>query len=89
MGGMVCSARWPDTITVGGGCSPDLISAPPRSSPIIGPPAYGRYREIVHGGLIAGLLAEIPGSSNVLERGFVVYSNEANRSCSAFPPRRS
>ena len=29
------------------------------------------------GGLIAALLTEIPGSSNVLERGFVVYSNEA------------
>ena len=29
------------------------------------------------GGLIASLLTEIPGSSNVLERGFVVYSNEA------------
>ena len=29
------------------------------------------------GGLIAGLLTEIPGSSNVVERGFVVYSNEA------------
>jgi nicotinamide-nucleotide amidase len=29
------------------------------------------------GGLIAGLLTEIPGSSDVLERGFVVYSNKA------------
>jgi nicotinamide-nucleotide amidase len=29
------------------------------------------------GGLIAGLLTEIPGSSDVLERGFVVYSNTA------------
>ncbi|HME84169.1 MAG TPA: CinA family protein [Roseiarcus sp.] len=29
------------------------------------------------GGLIAGLLTEIPGSSAVVERGFVVYSNEA------------
>lgn len=29
------------------------------------------------GGLIAALLTEIPGSSNVLERGFVVYSNAA------------
>jgi nicotinamide-nucleotide amidase len=29
------------------------------------------------GGLIAGLLTEIPGSSTVVERGFVVYSNEA------------
>lgn len=29
------------------------------------------------GGLIAGLLTEIPGSSDVLERGFVTYSNKA------------
>ena len=29
------------------------------------------------GGLIAGLMTEIPGSSAVLERGFVVYSNAA------------
>jgi nicotinamide-nucleotide amidase len=29
------------------------------------------------GGLVAGLLTEIPGSSAVLERGFVVYSNDA------------
>ncbi|HZZ61268.1 MAG TPA: CinA family protein [Roseiarcus sp.] len=31
------------------------------------------------GGLVAGLLTEIPGSSAVVERGFVVYSNEAKR----------
>jgi nicotinamide-nucleotide amidase len=31
------------------------------------------------GGLLAGLLTEIPGSSAVLERGFVVYSNESKR----------
>ncbi|PPC87566.1 MAG: damage-inducible protein CinA [Hyphomicrobium sp.] len=29
------------------------------------------------GGLVAGLLSEIPGASDVLERGFVTYSNEA------------
>lgn len=29
------------------------------------------------GGLIAGLLTEIAGSSDVVERGFIVYSNEA------------
>jgi len=29
------------------------------------------------GGLIAGLLTEIAGSSDVLERGFVTYSNDA------------
>ena len=31
------------------------------------------------GGLLAGLLTEIPGSSAVLERGFVVYSNQAKQ----------
>ena len=29
------------------------------------------------GGLIAGLITEIPGASDVLERGFVTYSNAA------------
>jgi nicotinamide-nucleotide amidase len=29
------------------------------------------------GGLVAGALTEIPGSSDVVERGFVTYSNEA------------
>lgn len=29
------------------------------------------------GGLVAGLFTEIPGSSDVLERGWVVYSNRA------------
>ncbi len=31
------------------------------------------------GGLLSALLTEIPGSSAVLERGFVVYSNEAKQ----------
>ncbi|MDB5509538.1 MAG: CinA domain protein [Hyphomicrobiales bacterium] len=31
------------------------------------------------GGLLAGLLTEIPGSSAVLDRGFVTYSNDAKR----------
>lgn len=31
------------------------------------------------GGLVAGLLTEIAGSSAVVERGFVVYSNEAKQ----------
>ena len=29
------------------------------------------------GGLLAGLLTEIPGSSGMVERGFVTYSNAA------------
>lgn len=31
------------------------------------------------GGLVAGALTEIPGSSDVVERGFVAYSNAAKR----------
>ena len=37
------------------------------------------------GGLIAALLTEIPGSSDVLERGFVVYSNKAKRELLGVP----
>lgn len=33
------------------------------------------------GGLIAGLLTEIPGSSDVVDRGYVTYSNAAKMSC--------
>jgi nicotinamide-nucleotide amidase len=60
--------------------SPDLIA---RASDLV-----ARYRaaglmaataESCTGGLIAALLTEIPGSSNVLERGFVVYSNAAKQ----------
>jgi len=37
------------------------------------------------GGLIAGLLTEIPGSSDVVERGFVTYSNEAKADLLCIP----
>jgi nicotinamide-nucleotide amidase len=37
------------------------------------------------GGLIAALLTEIPGSSAVVERGFVTYSNEAKRGSVGVP----
>ena len=37
------------------------------------------------GGLVAGLLTEIPGSSAVVERGFVVYSNEAKTEALGVP----
>lgn len=37
------------------------------------------------GGLIAGLLTEIAGSSAVVERGYVTYSNEAKIECLGVP----
>lgn len=37
------------------------------------------------GGLITGLLTEIAGSSDVVERGFVVYSNEAKMTMLGVP----
>jgi nicotinamide-nucleotide amidase len=37
------------------------------------------------GGLIAGLLTEIPGSSDVLDRGFITYSNEAKEAMLGVP----
>ena len=37
------------------------------------------------GGLIAGLLTEIPGSSDVFERGFVTYSNDSKHELLAVP----
>lgn len=37
------------------------------------------------GGLIAGLLTEIAGSSDVVERGYVTYSNEAKHECLGVP----
>jgi nicotinamide-nucleotide amidase len=37
------------------------------------------------GGLIAGLLTEIPGSSDVVDRGFVTYSNQAKEEMLGVP----
>lgn len=37
------------------------------------------------GGLVAGLLTEIPGSSDVVERGFVTYSNRAKEEMLGVP----
>ena len=37
------------------------------------------------GGLVAALLTEVPGSSDVVERGFVVYSNEAKQDLLGVP----
>jgi nicotinamide-nucleotide amidase len=38
------------------------------------------------GGLIAGLLTEIAGSSAVVERGFVTYTNDAKQEMLGVPP---
>lgn len=38
------------------------------------------------GGLIVALLTEIPGSSDVVERGFVTYSNAAKEECLGVNP---
>ncbi len=38
------------------------------------------------GGLVAGLITEIPGSSEVFERGFVTYSNAAKVECLGVDP---
>ncbi len=37
------------------------------------------------GGLVAGALTDIPGSSDVVERGFVTYSNEAKHEMLGVP----
>lgn len=39
------------------------------------------------GGLIAGTLSAIPGSSDVLDRGFVTYSNESKIEMVGVPPQ--
>src|SRR5258707_5240092 len=38
------------------------------------------------GGLVAATLTEIAGSSDVFERGFVTYSNEAKQAMLGVPP---
>src|ERR1700745_334602 len=44
------------------------------------------HAETVPGGLRAATLTEIPGSSDVFERGFVTYSNEAKEAMLGVPP---
>src|ERR1700760_4195811 len=38
------------------------------------------------GGLVAGALTDIPGSSDVIDRGFVTYSNDAKRAMLGVEP---
>jgi nicotinamide-nucleotide amidase len=39
------------------------------------------------GGLVAGALTDVPGSSDVVDRGFVTYSNEAKQEALGVPDR--
>ena len=65
---------------------PTSSPAPPTSSPATASAGLmAATAESCTGGLIAGLLTEIPGSSNVLERGFVVYSNAAKQELLGVP----
>ncbi|MDF1733053.1 MAG: CinA family protein [Minwuia sp.] len=55
--------------------------------------AYMRERELMlataescTGGMIAGILTEVAGSSDVVDRGFVTYSNEAKQDMLGIPP---
>ncbi len=65
---------------------PTSSPALPSSSPVTRRPvSWLRTAESCTGGLIAALLTEIPGSSTVLERGFVVYSNAAKQELLGVP----
>jgi nicotinamide-nucleotide amidase len=44
------------------------------------------FAESCTGGLLAGLITEISGSSRVFDRGFVTYSNAAKTECLSVPP---
>ena len=70
----------PELIAAGAGAARSL----PRASSSRSPTA-----ESCTGGLVAATLTEIPGSSDVLERGFVTYSNEAKQAMLGVPRRCS
>ena len=66
--------------------SPDLLA---RAEHLLAPAKAGGVRiataESCTGGLIAALLTEIPGSSDVFGRGFVTYSNKAKEDMLGVP----
>lgn len=67
--------------------APDLLAR--ASALIAGAQARGLMiatAESCTGGLLAALLTEVPGSSAVLERGFVTYSNAAKAQMLGVPP---
>ena len=65
---------------------PTSSPAPPSSSPATGRPgSWPRRRNRAPAGSSPALLTEIPGSSNMLERGFVVYSNAAKQELLGVP----
>lgn len=61
----------------------DLDRLIPRATALIAAAIEARVMiataESCTGGLVAGLLTSIPGSSAVVDRGFVTYSNEAKQ----------
>jgi nicotinamide-nucleotide amidase len=67
----------------------DLSALEPRAAALVA--AYAARgpklatAESCTGGLVAGLLTAIPGSSAVVERGFVTYSNEAKTEAIGVP----
>jgi nicotinamide-nucleotide amidase len=66
--------------------SPDLLV---RAEALLAAARAGGLKlacaESCTGGLIAGLLTEIPGSSDVLDRGFVTYSDKAKEEMLGVP----
>jgi nicotinamide-nucleotide amidase len=67
----------------------DLSALEPRAAALVAAYAARGLKlataESCTGGLVAGLLTAIPGSSAVVERGFVTYSNESKTEAIGVP----